>query len=105
MNELRLQGWWCFKVHGSELIMSGIPDIICCAEGVFFGIETKMPHERDNTSARQDYVHIKIRQSSGQVFVACSPDEAVKRVRAGLIDHRRAIIKAQNRRRIDKQGE
>jgi len=30
-----------FKVHGSEYMMNGLPDIICCYLGAFVGLELK----------------------------------------------------------------
>ena len=85
MSALRLEGWFCFKVHGSEWMMAGLPDIIVCARGQFIGLETKMPEKRTNVSAAQFVVHEQIDAAGGQVFVVCSVDEAVARVR-GAID-------------------
>lgn len=83
-ERLRAEGWFCFKVHGNELMMAGLPDIICCAEGLFIGLETKNVETRENTSPRQDYVHSKIRQAKGTAVVVCSPDEAVRAVRDAI---------------------
>jgi hypothetical protein len=38
MCALRLEGWFCFKVHGSEHMMAGLPDIVVCANGYFIGL-------------------------------------------------------------------
>jgi len=86
MAALRAEGWFCFKVHGSEFMMAGLPDIICCAEGKFIGLETKLPHTRGNTSPRQELVHSQIRHAGGVAQVVCSPDEAVAVVRKALSD-------------------
>ena len=85
MAALRLEGWFCFKVHGSEWMMAGLPDIIVCAGGRFIGLETKVPDKRDNTSTVQEHVHSQIEAAGGDAFVVCSPDEAVARVR-GVLD-------------------
>ncbi len=85
-SALRANGWFCFKVHGNEHMMAGLPDIIVCAEGVFVGLETKHPETRDNTSPRQDYVHSKIRQAGGTAVVVCSPAEAVRAVEKALAE-------------------
>lgn len=77
-ERLRGEGWFCFKVHGNELMTAGLPDIIVCAEGLFIGIETKNPETRNDTSRRQDYIHHKIRQAGGTAVVVTSPDEAVQ---------------------------
>lgn len=84
MKALRLEGWFCFKVHGSEHMMAGLPDIIVCAEGYFIGLETKHPETRGATSARQDYVHCLITEAGGKAQVVTSPAEAVAVVRAWL---------------------
>lgn len=84
MDALRLQKWFCFKVHGSEYMMAGLPDIVVCAEGRFIGLETKLPHQRSNTSPRQDYVHQQIRDAGGAAHVVCSPEEAIAIVREVL---------------------
>ena len=39
---LREIGCYEFKVHGSQYMKAGIPDIICCYKGLFIGIETKV---------------------------------------------------------------
>lgn len=77
---LRGKGYFCFKVHGNEMMMAGLPDIIVCADGVFIGLETKMPDKRNNVSVRQAYVHEKIRNANGGCYVVCSEKEALRKV-------------------------
>lgn len=84
MEALRLEGYFCFKVHGSEFMMAGLPDIICCAEGKFIGLETKMPQSRGNVSPRQTYVHSQIENAGGVAHVVCSPQEALNVVHAAI---------------------
>lgn len=84
MDRLRLEGYFCFKVHGSEFMMSGLPDIIVCAEGKFIGLETKMPNDRGNVSPRQRYVHTQIEHAQGIAAVICSPQEALDVVKEAL---------------------
>lgn len=86
MEALRLEGYFCFKVHGSEFMMAGLPDIIVCADGKFIGLETKMPQSRGNVSPRQSLVHSHIQNAGGTAEVVCSPQEALNVVRAA-IDH------------------
>lgn len=85
MTAVRGAGYFCFKVHGSEYMMAGLPDIIVCADGHFIGLETKMPNERKNTSARQEYVHDLINAAKGTAVVVCSASEAL-RVIADVIE-------------------
>ena len=77
MDALRAEGYFCFKVHGSENMMAGLPDIIVCADGYFIGLETKLPSTRENVSPRQAYVHSLIENASGVAAVVCSPPEAL----------------------------
>lgn len=39
---IRARGGFVFKVHGSSLMMNGVPDLVGCYKGYFFGLETKM---------------------------------------------------------------
>lgn len=65
---------------------AGLPDIICCAEGMYIGLETKMPESRNNVSARQVYVHNQIYLAGGKVYVVCDPAEAVHSVKLALFN-------------------
>jgi Holliday junction resolvase len=78
MARLRLKGCFCFKVWGSEHMMVGLPDIIGCCKGKFFGLEVKNPEDRSDTSVRQEYVMDLIRQAGGISQVVCTPEEACK---------------------------
>ncbi len=84
MDALRAEGHFAFKVHGSEFMMAGLPDIIVCANGQFIGLETKMPQSRGNVSPRQTYVHSQIQNAGGIAQVVCSPQEALNVVRAAI---------------------
>lgn len=77
-DELRKNGAFCFKVWGSEYMMAGLPDIIGCYQGKFFGLETKLPEKRDNVSPVQELIMAKIRKAGGHAQVVCSSTEAVK---------------------------
>jgi len=85
-RRLRLEGWFCFKVHGNEFTMAGLNDIIVCAEGLFVALETKMPDKRSNTSKVQELRHRQIRAAGGVAQVVCSEEEAVAAVRAAVAD-------------------
>lgn len=83
-DAIKAHGYFVFKVHGSEYMMAGLPDLIVCAQGYFIGLEVKLPSTRGNTSARQDYVHGLIRDAGGQATVVCSPQEALDVIEATL---------------------
>lgn len=76
MKRLRADGAFCFKVWGSELMMAGLPDIIGCYRGRFFGFEVKHPETREDTSVRQEFVMSKIRDAGGIAEVVCTKQEA-----------------------------
>ena len=61
---------------------SGVPDILCCIEGMFVGIEVKTSKSINNVSKLQLHNIGKIEQASGIAFVACS----VEQVREALND-------------------
>lgn len=77
---LRAKGYFCFKVHGTEMVMAGLPDIIVCANGYFIGLETKLPEKRSHTSPRQDFVHEQIERAGGTAVVVTSVREALAAV-------------------------
>lgn len=79
-NAIKAEGHFVFKVHGSEFMMAGLPDLIVCAQGLFIGLEVKLPATRSNTSARQDYVHGLINEAGGKATVVCSPEEAIEAI-------------------------
>lgn len=67
------KGAFTFKVHGGPQMMAGLPDIICCYKGWYFGIEVKQPGQRP--TPRQEFVHSQIKRSGGVVIVATSVDD------------------------------
>jgi len=66
-----------FKVWGSEHMMSGLPDLLGCLHGQFFGLEVKLPDKRNNVSPRQDYVRGLIERAGGCWGLVTSPAEAI----------------------------
>lgn len=68
MKAVRSRGGFCFKVHGSETMMAGLPDIVVCYKGLFIGLEVKTPIGR--LSSRQVYVHERIRRDGAEGITA-----------------------------------
>lgn len=68
-------GAWAFKVQAGPTVSPGIPDIIGCYRGLFFGLETKVPGAPGATPIQQ-HVHGEIRGASGHCFVVRSVAEA-----------------------------
>lgn len=77
MEALRREGAFCFKIWGSEHMMTGLPDIVGCYQGFFFAFETKNPENRSGTSIRQEYVMGLINRSGGLAAVVCTAEEAL----------------------------
>lgn len=71
---IKERGGFAFKVHGSEHMMAGLPDIVACYRGVWIGFETKTPTGK--VSARQAYVHRMIERAEGLVTVPRSVADA-----------------------------
>lgn len=65
-----------FKVWGNEQQMSGLPDLIGCWQGRFFGLEVKTPETHGRLTERQKYVMRKIERAGGVVGVVTSTDDA-----------------------------
>jgi hypothetical protein len=66
-----------FKVWGSEHMMAGLPDLIGCIEGRFFGLEVKHPETRGVLSERQKYVGSIIQGAGGFWAVVTNSREAL----------------------------
>lgn len=83
MKALREHGAYCWKNHGSEFSVAGLPDITGCYNGMFFAFETKVPEKRSNTSVKQDREIEKIQAARGLAAVVCTPEEAVEKMLVG----------------------
>lgn len=76
MKKWRAMGAFCYKVHGGEFQMSGVPDISGTYLGLSVWCETKMPGNK--TSLVQDVRINQIRAAGGHVVIAYSAAEAVQ---------------------------
>ena len=76
MKKWREMGAFCYKVHGGEFQMSGIPDISGVFEGLSVWCETKMPGNK--TSLVQDVRINQLRAAGAHVVVAYSVADAVQ---------------------------
>lgn len=64
-------GGLCYKIHGGDLYQeSGIPDLLCCWGGLFFGIEVKDPNGKP--SAIQLAQGARIKKAKGHFIIATS---------------------------------
>lgn len=64
-------GGLCYKIHGGDLYQeTGIPDLLCCWGGLFFGIEVKDPS--GTPSAIQLAQGARIKKAGGHFIIAKS---------------------------------
>lgn len=74
-------GYWR-KIWGGPFQQGGIPDIIGCVEGLFFGFEVKEP---DGTVSRLQEDEIEeILDAGGVSAVIVEPEDAVRLVRKAI---------------------
>lgn len=63
------------KIHGSEFQHGGAHDLHCCINGLFVGIEVKMPgEERSQLQVRE---HVELVRAGGISFVGTSPEQVI----------------------------
>ena len=65
-----LESKGCYVVKVISASKSGVPDILGCYEGVFFGIEVKTPTTMGTVSKLQEYNLDKIQDCGGHSLVA-----------------------------------
>lgn len=73
-------GGLCYKIHGGDLYQeTGIPDLLCCWCGLFFGIEVKDPQGKP--SAIQLAQGARIKNAGGHFLIAKSLQDVVDYVK------------------------
>jgi len=72
VRRLRAAGAFVSKIHGGPRQSSGLPDIVGCYRGLFFGIEMKMPGKENTLTEKQAEKLDKIREAGGIAVVATS---------------------------------
>lgn len=65
-----LDGCFCWKEHGGPYGTSGLPDIICCWQGHFFGFEVKT--DAGKPTKLQEAVIRKINAAGGTALIVRS---------------------------------
>lgn len=68
-------GYW-FVTHQSGTQEKGLPDIIGCYAGMFYGLEVKLPGKLHTLTKRQSVVLEKIQHAGGKASVVTSVQEA-----------------------------
>ena len=77
VEALRDEGAFAVKIHGGPNQPAGLPDIVGCHKGSFFGIEMKMPGKERNLTARQAKKLDDIQAAGGYAEVCCSVSECM----------------------------
>ena len=78
----KLGGYWV-NIHGSPFQSRGIPDITGCYNGVYIGIEVKMPGKGNTLSKYQELNIKKINEAGGRATMVESVNEALNFVKEG----------------------
>ena len=65
-----LDGCFAWKEHGGMYGTTGIPDVICCYQGMFLAFEVKRPGNKP-TMIQQAMID-KMRQAGGKVYIVNS---------------------------------
>lgn len=69
-------GGLCYKIHGGDLYQeTGIPDLLCCWKGMFFGIEVKDPGGKPSTI--QLVQGARIKNAGGHFIIAKSLQDVI----------------------------
>lgn len=75
-DALRAREAFVFKVHGSQHMMAGLPDLVVCYRGLFIALEVKLP---GNKPSAVQVLRIKqIRAAGGHAYVVRSVQAAMK---------------------------
>ena len=82
--ETNFPGSFWIKIHGGSYQQAGIPDLIGCVEGVFFGLEVKLPDKLDTLTGLQQYTLDLITKAEGVAVVVTDPKEAEAIVRKAM---------------------
>ena len=86
---------WNFVPVSGGMGAHGIPDIIACHRGKFFGIEAKAPNKKNNVSALQKMQLNGIKASGGIAMVVATDDD---------IEYLEAILEAMTKAADDPLG-
>ena len=78
VKALRERGGLWVVIHQSGTQTIGLPDILGCFEGRFFGIEVKRPGKESTLTERQRLILRRIRDAGGRSGVATTVEHALR---------------------------
>lgn len=76
-------GLW-IKISAGPFQVAGLPDIVGCCNGMFFGIEVKIPGKEDTYTPLQQYWVAQINKAGGKATMVTTIKQAEEFVRKGL---------------------
>jgi Holliday junction resolvase len=82
VKALRERGAWAEKIHGSAYQTVGLPDIVGCHCGCFFGFEVKLPGRERNLTPIQAVTLAAIEKAGGVGVMITSVKQALE-----FLDH------------------
>ena len=69
-------GEW-FVTHQTGYQEKGLPDIIGCYSGMFYGLEVKLPGKEHTLTPKQSHVLGRIRGAGGKATMVTTVDDAL----------------------------
>jgi len=69
-------GYW-YVTHGGQYQQGGLPDIIGCYAGKFYGLEVKLPGKEHTLTERQAHALKAIKQAGGHSRMVTSITESM----------------------------
>lgn len=74
------EGAYAAKIHGGQF-SAGVPDLLVCYDGEFFGFEVKLPGKTRNLTALQEKNLREIREAGGHGWVITTVEQALNIIR------------------------
>lgn len=96
-KKVKGMGASCDKIAAGPHQPIGLPDLVGCYEGLYFGFEVKMPGKEKNLTKRQEKALKKIRAAGGLSAVVTSPRDAARLLtwwKEEYINHLTAMIES-----------
>lgn len=77
VKKLRAYSGWWIVTHGAQFQTGGLPDIIGCCQGRFYGLEVKLPGKEHTLTERQAHRLAQITNAGGKAAMVTSVDQAM----------------------------
>lgn len=74
---LEAKGYFVAVIHQTGYGVIGLPDLVVCADGLFIGIEVKLPGRESRLTERQSRILKAIEGAGGTAEMCTSVDDAL----------------------------